>query len=353
MAAMFYMASVACYIKGRLAHTKPKIVWLLSAGICALFAFTSKENAYTLPLAILLVEFTLLQHFGTTRILNKRTLLLAVGLMLLFICAVAAYFPSTIFNPILPAHGNTYTITSSNYFFTQFRVLIKYIELLFFPVHLNLDYDFPIAHSLLNLPTLLSLGGLLVLLIWASMQYSRRPIITCCVFWFFITLAVESSIVPIEDVIFEHRTYLPSFGFVCLLSFSAFAMLERYGKRVPLITLMILSLVYAILAHQRNDVWKTELSLFTDVVEKSPNKPRGWGSRADYYKETGNYQLALQDYNRAIQLNPMYSTALHNRAAIYEKLNKNDWPCKITIRLCGPIPNTFRPMRIAGAYSRR
>ncbi|QLH44260.1 MAG: hypothetical protein HWD58_00665 [Bacteroidota bacterium] len=36
-------------------------------------------------------------------------------------------------------------------------------------------------------------------------------------FLVFLTLAVESSLVPIEDTFFEHRTYLPSFGFFLIL----------------------------------------------------------------------------------------------------------------------------------------
>jgi hypothetical protein len=39
--------------------------------------------------------------------------------------------------------------------------------------------------------------------------------------WFFLTLSVESSVIPISDVMFEHRVYLPSAGAAIALGTAA------------------------------------------------------------------------------------------------------------------------------------
>ena len=44
-----------------------------------------------------------------------------------------------------------------------------------------------------------------------------QPVMACGIAWFFLTLAVESSIIPL-DPLFEHRLYLPMFGFVMIVA---------------------------------------------------------------------------------------------------------------------------------------
>ncbi len=159
------------------------------------------------------------------------------------------------------------TPTPADYLFTQFRVIVTYLRLLFWPSGQNLLYDYPIYQSFFAPPVLLSflflaaLFGAAVYLIYRSRQsctgligssavslrsdaamqedtplnpplprgedkggcyphyspihYSR--LIGFGILWFFITLSVESSIIPIPMVIDEYRVYLPSVGFFLAL----------------------------------------------------------------------------------------------------------------------------------------
>ena len=57
----------------------------------------------------------------------------------------------------------------------------------------------------------------------------------------------------------------------------------------------------------------------------NPNDPKGYNERAYYYLMTGEYQKALSDYNKAVELDPDYANALYNRGMIYEMhLHDND-----------------------------
>ncbi len=130
------------------------------------------------------------------------------------------------------------SISPRNYLYTQFNVITYYFTLLLWPANQNLDYDFPVSSSLFETPELrpgailniplpppiLSLG-FLVLIILAAFYLtlrsvrleenvmSRAKVIAFFIFWFFIILSPTSSFVPIRDVIYEHRLYLPSVGF--------------------------------------------------------------------------------------------------------------------------------------------
>ena len=52
-------------------------------------------------------------------------------------------------------------------------------------------------------------------------------------FWIFLSLSVGSSVIPIADVIFEHRVYLPSAGFFIAPATLLFAAAERAKTTAP------------------------------------------------------------------------------------------------------------------------
>ena len=63
-----------------------------------------------------------------------------------------------------------------------------------------------------------------------------------------------------------------------------------YIESVVLVSLL---LVFAAAAHQRNPVWKTDLSLWQDVVEKSPNKARPYNNLANACEKNGLIDQAI------------------------------------------------------------
>jgi tetratricopeptide (TPR) repeat protein len=326
IAAMFYFLSLALYMKGRLIDKKNRSRYLLFAGalISAILAMLSKENAFTLPFAILLFEFTLFRKkVQTNKILNYKNVIL-LSSFLIFIAFVLFTFSFSVFEPIPIELGNTYAVTPFNYLYTQFSVIVKYIQLLILPINQNLDYDFPLSNSLFELRTILSLSALLIIMGLAIFLFKKHRIISLGIFWFFLTLSIESSIIPISDLIFEHRTYLPSFGFFIILSYCLFGLLSKKYKSASYFILAVIILSNSWLTYNRNKVWKNDLTLWNDVISKSPNKARPYGTRGDYFQDIKKYDEALADYSNALKINPSYSTAYHNRATVYKQLGQLD-----------------------------
>ena len=139
------------------------------------------------------------------------------------------------------------------------------------------------------------------------------------IFWFFITLSVESSIIPIVDVIFEHRLYLPSVGFVIVVAGLIALVWERIvvnNNRMAKITPGLFALVIIILSgatFARNTVWQSQVSLWEDVVKKSPMKARTYnGLGLAYEGEAGlmRRSKALRRRWRSIPLMPLHITVL-------------------------------------------
>jgi len=359
MVAMFYFLSIALYMKGRLNPGKSAYVYFAGALTSFLLAILTKENAYTIPFAIVLMEVF---FFSTKKIsINFRDKKIIVSLLAIvaFMIFTVTSFSLSIFNPLPPSTFNTTTITSSNYFFTQLSVIVKYIQLLILPINQNLDYDFPIANSIMEGTTLVSGIFLLSLVGLAIYLYNKNRILSFGIFWFFLTLSIESSIIPISDVIFEHRTYIPSFGYFLIITCLIYQLL--YQKNKSLTTLLFVFLIGSntVLASQRNKVWKDEITLWSDANSKSPNKARPlinlgyaygklqqWDKAinaftkvneiepnyhaAAYYNlgiaywTTGQKEKSMENYSLAIKVDPKYADAYYGRGVCYYYLNEQD-----------------------------
>ena len=60
---------------------------------------------------------------------------------------------------------------------------------------------------------------------------------------------------------------------------------------------MILAFLLGTIA--RNEVWRSSVRLWTDVVEQSPHKPRGWINLGQAYEKQGDLGRALDMYQMA------------------------------------------------------
>jgi protein O-mannosyl-transferase len=355
LAGFFYMWAVLLYIRGRKAHLQKQSVrkwkpYALYAGafIAGIFGFLSKQNAVTFPLAFILAEVFFIRD-DKQKIDRKFLFVLSsiVGLIILLGLLING----------LPAEYDK--ISRSEYLFTQFRVLVKYWQLLFLPVNQHLDYFFMISMTLWGINELLSLLFLLLTIALGVWLFRKNWIIpSFAIFWFYLTLSLESSIIPIRDVIFEHRLYSATFGFAFGISYLAFYFLSSKNLKYPVIALSILTLVYVGASLNRNRVWKNPYTLWSDSVKKSPKRERAWYWLATYYmtekdnenalkcydtsikcnprfplayngrgnlkKTTGDLQGAVNDYDKAITIDPAYITAYYNRGIAYAALDKLD-----------------------------
>jgi len=315
LATLFYVASLSLYVKSRLLEESGNEVrerhfyYYIASLITAFLAMFTKEIAITLPLMVLLYEF----YFFRMRKQNNWKCYMFVILILPIIPLTMLTTASLKFSGmrmVAPAISN---VSAWRYLLTQFQVIITYLRLLFMPLNQNLDYDYPLATHLFEFHTLSSFFILALIFIMAIRSFRKYRLISFGIIWFFLTLLPESSIIPIKDVIFEHRLYLPMVGFSLFLVSTLYVFLAGKTLRPLAITLFILVTIYSVLTYRRNMVWKDSFTLWNDAVHKSPNKSRPYNSRGLEYSNRGNFDQALSDYNKAIQLNPNYAYAYNNR----------------------------------------
>jgi len=229
LSAFFYLLCILLFRMG----FERRHGWIYWSGalFSAVLAMGSKEIAVTLPVTILLYDFSFLSD-GSLKALLKRwrihalffltllSLLYFMGLSQLsgFVSTNAVHAP-----PTAGIYAEIPSISRYEYMLTQFRVIWTYIRLLILPVNQNLDYAYPASKSLLNpLVTLPAFIGIIGLLVSALVFFKRQKVISFFIFWFFIMLAPTSSVFVLPDVIFEHRMYLASLGYFIILAIGVF-----------------------------------------------------------------------------------------------------------------------------------
>jgi protein O-mannosyl-transferase len=312
MAAMFYLASLCFYVNSRLVPSLPGRFSYIFSLLTAVMAMFTKEIAITLPLMVLLYEFC---FFNTKRIFNWKPLV--PFFFILLVIPVVWIFS----DPEKAQSRQSFVayISPMQYFFTEGRVMLTYIRLAFLPLHQNLDYDFSISKNFFEAPVLFSFLFLAAVLFFAKRMFLKYRLISFSIFWFFLTLLPESSFFPFADVIFEHRLYLPMAGFSLFLVSAVYYLSGQNTLPKMVIALTMITACYSILTYQRNKVWRNEITLWGDTVHKSPHKARPHDIRGIALVHRGNYNQAIIEYNKAIEIYPEFSEAYYNRGIAFAR----------------------------------
>jgi len=325
MGTLFYLLTLYLYIQYSCRGLKRYLIASLTSAVAAMFC---KEFVVTLPVMIALYDSYYLNIKAENwwkrcrRILPFFVIALIVPILLSRTpqetLGVASIADRDSIHHIDITRAR-FSIGRKQYFLTEINVVCTYVRLLFLPIDQNLDYDYPISKQL-DMKTALCGLFLLCLISLGCLLYKTHRIISFSILWFFIALSVESSFIPIGDVITEYRPYLASVGFALLVMMLIY-MQPRNPKRLNVIAAVIL-IGFSILTFQRNKIWKDELDLWNDTVMKSPHKARGYCSRGAIYNNQGKFPQAMSDDNMAIVLNPKYAMAYLNRGIVYYKQGK-------------------------------
>lgn len=328
-AAFFYMLSLGGYILSRLSGTaRGRYGFYALSFAGAVLAMKTKENAFTLPVAIALYEYFFFRGPYARRIVRLAPLALTMLIVPLSIVGIQGSVGEVLGGLGSIPRGSE-QVTRTEYLISQTRVVATYLRLVFFPAGQNVDYDYPVYRSVREAGVVLAIvlhAALVSIGVWFFVRSRRgKPELLLTAFgilWFYLALSVESGIIPIPMLINEYRVYLPGAFFIPGFVAGVYVMAERFpgGERrvAPVILglFLIAALVLSAATFSRNRVWRSETSLWEDTVRKSPGKARGYGNLGFAYKKAGRDDEALASYLTAVRLNPHYAKAHNNIGVI-------------------------------------
>jgi hypothetical protein len=273
LATLFMVCSAACYARFRRVGGPGGLGWVAMALVMGVAAALTKETAVMLPVWILLMELTFFRKWQWHNRL----------LYLLPLVPVVAYPAWLAFR----SSRNTLTsIPLDGYLLSQGTVLLKYLQLSVFPTEQYLRYDvqvveglsWTLAGSWIVVAAILATGVVLI---------RRYPIAGFGILTFFVLL-LPVTLLPLPDLIFEHRIYPAFVG----LALAAGALIEGRFRTSVGIVLALVMLTYGVRTHQRAGEWMNEMAFLESHRARFPDDPLNLAALAVRYYSQGELILA-------------------------------------------------------------
>lgn len=328
MVGLFYLLTLYCFIRS-LDVARP-LPWRFGAVIACALGMATKEVMVTAPVVILIYDRIFVS--ASFRELFRRRWSIHAALagtwLILFCLMIGGPRSATTGFALKKA-------TALEYAASEFGVIAHYLRLTFWPIGQCLDYGWPVARTMREIvPPMLLILVLVSVTIWAL---RRKPRLGYLGVWFFIILAPTSSFVPIEDLAFEHRMYLPLAAVCAAVVFVAYRLLVRnvdadqthFRSRVgtafaasSIIFLMALTL------HRNHDYRAdeagTDYLIWADVMHKRPDNPRGYDNAGNALYLKGHYDGAIALFQQALSLKADDDLAHYNLGSTLESLGRID-----------------------------
>ena len=308
---LFYLLTLYAALRCATAAGPSARAWGAASVVACLLALGCKEVAISAPLVVLLFDRAFIN--GSFREAWRHRWPLYVGLAATWIVFIPFFLSFSGGSGLVAGQGGWAGFSESKpslpYAMNQPQVILHYLRLAVWPQGQCLDYAWVATDDLSQLwPSLLVLGMLLALtvglLIW-------RPRCGFLGAWFFMILAPTSSVIPINDLAFEHRMYLPLAAVVAIAVFATFELQSRLRATAiatagaawtGLIVVAVLTL--GTLTFLRNQVYADALTLWSDVAAKRPGNGRAHGNLGLLYSRRGQPQLAVEQFQETQRLVP-------------------------------------------------
>ena len=203
----------------------------------------------------------------------------------------------------------------------------QYLEKLLIPINLNVFYVLHPVHSITELRWLFSL---VIVIIFGLLGYVFHKKNKSALLGFVI---ITIPLLPAlyirgvgEDTFADRYLYFPTIGFAIIAGsiISSEAIAGKSRRKLLSILLWAVLGVYAIGTIHRNMVWKNDLSLWSDSVQKSPDSyfVQQWVGAA--LLNDRRYGESIGHLKTALQLNPTYELTYISLAEAYAISGQRD-----------------------------
>ncbi len=313
---MFLFASLIAYIK-YIRAGKGVGLYLLSFLLFVLSIF-SKTMAVSLIPVLFLSDWYFNRKFSVKTILEKVPFIL-LAVVLGVIASKNAAETGSIDNSI-------YYSQIDRIFFACHNLLMYTLKLII-PFQLSGYYQYP---DLVNggIPYYYYIAAVLVLalaaLVFYSLKWNKNVVFTGGFFVASIVLVLQA--IPVGPTLFSERySYIPSFGLNLLIGIGIVKLLDRKNTATTYTVYVIMLAYSAFLVNytiKRCAVWKDSITFWSDVINQNGKVPVAYNNRGNEYKTREQFDLAIPDLTKAIELKPDYMEPYAILGDIYRQQGK-------------------------------
>ena len=328
MMGMFYLFTLYAFIRYAEAPSEGaerihRWCWGAAAIVSCAAGMGSKEVTVSAPLMVVFYDRTFLSGTFSESWRRHRAVfagLAATWLILAYEVAITGDRGGT------AGYGSN--VVWWRYSLTQFPAIIHYLRLCFWPHRLVFDYGMGLAMQKVNVvPYAAAVAALLAAV---ALALYWRPKLGFLGVWFFAVLAPTSSVVPVAtQTMAEHRMYLPLAAVSAVVVLALYELLEfarparpRAAAQSVFITGLALAAGLGFMTLRRNQVYRSNLALWSDTVESYPKNMRALYNLGCSLTELGRTEEAVADFATVVKIQPDYIDAHQNLANGLVKLGR-------------------------------
>lgn len=317
-------------------HNQTTIAWIgwySIAGILCFIAAGTKEIMIVIPFLVGITEYTFfsqgnIKKWATSMLMYLPLFIILYGTFLHFSRPFSLEQVLTFNIHLDNNRGNILTnsldqkISSFHFLSGQFRIMMHYIRIFFWPTGLTFDYGWKLPNSWFELTVLGNLAALVLLWAYLFTRWlkNKSDVIVWGMAWFFIALLPRTSIIPTAELVCDYKTYVSSLGMMMILAYFFLKTLQFITKQINNRTKKVEGIICATVvglmmyaSHDRNKVWSGELSFWSDVIEKQENKSaRVYNNYAAALHAAGIMPKAIETLYLSAAADPTYAEPLIN-----------------------------------------
>jgi len=322
----FYLSSILLYLK--YTGDKYRVKWLIPSVILYGLAILSKSMGITLIAMLFIIDFVQKRKFNLQSFKDKIPYLIIfiVGLYLHGLLTDFGRHATGLSAGIVDKGFSDYPSNFDGLPSFYIRILILNIRFILWIAHIivpiKISAVYPRAEILESLGVGIHIFPLITILLFVSAIYFRKKAAWFLFGLLFFTIALSPALAIAEKGISvflsDRYTYISSIGIfiIAVVGFYHFASQQKIMKIFTPVLVIIL-LIFFVSTFRYVNVWETSETFWSNVIKVSKNNASVYNARGKVNRDKGNYEQALADYDKAIELDPAFYKAYHNRAKIY------------------------------------
>ncbi len=370
LAAFFVLLTTLLFVRAGMATSISAKSWLYSLFVVSAFlCYGTKEVVVVLPFLLMLVDwfflcdqqwkkfkYHLVAHAAIVLVLGVLTIMHLGPRLMRDVVSISASSGNNRGNIITERPFDV--ITPYRFFISEFKVVLHYLMIFFWPFDISVEYDWKLASGFMTAGVIFPLMLLIMLFAFVGrcIFMKKNLPVAFGLSWFLIAIAPRSTIIPSPELVCDYKTYLASFGMMFILAtilVHLILMIKDAMKPLPdmlkpeyaqilMISFFMIPLAFS--SRQRNGIWETSVNFWEDNAKKAPGKARVHNNLGVAYSEKGEFDKAIKCYEEAIKLDKIYSDPLSNIAVAYSMkgdVDKAIEALKSAIHICPNYPEAY------------
>jgi Tfp pilus assembly protein PilF len=341
LCALFFLLSVTTYMRyvtvtgnkaiGHAVRSRfVKKEYLLSFGFFLLAAM-SKPMAVSLPVVLLILDW-----YPFRRLHSGKTAWTAlVEKLPFFTVSLISSILTILAQRAWGAIVEIQTIPLSSRLLVAAQSLLVYLWKMAVPRDLVPYYPYPKNMSYASMEFLSAVALVIGITLCCVIVAGKRKVWLAAWGYYVVTLLPVLGIVQVGSQSMADRyTYLPGLAPFLIIAVGVSWCYEKMiSRKYSRLMVMILFLGAGILMFaglsslsiRQMGIWKNGLSVWTYVIEKEPEKVSiAYTNLGSVYQKMGRFDKAIENYDKAITLDPNDYLAYINRGAIFDKVGQLD-----------------------------